>query len=380
MKIVIAPDSFKGSLTSLEVISYVKQSAATHFEDIEIIEVPIADGGDGTVEALVYATNGSILNTQARDPLNRMKNCIYGSASGSAIIGLSECSGLASLTQTERNPLETSSHGTGDIIKEALDDGFSNIVVGIGGSATNDCGSGAMQVLGLKFLRADGSLIERMCGKELRNIASVDDSCLDTRLKDTNITIMCDVTNPLTGKNGATYIYGPQKGADEKMLEILESGMLNYEKLLNAYAKKNITEMPGTGAAGGIGCALHCYAGAKLCRGIDTVLNLVEFDKVIADADLVITGEGRIDYQSAFGKVVHGVAGYAKAANIPVVVIAGSIGDGAQAVFPLGVKAIIPLPNEPMSLESCISNAGPLIKSAADRAFSLIKIGQSMQK
>lgn len=375
MKIVVAPDSFKGSLTSLEVISCIKQSAQNHFENAEVVEVPIADGGDGTVQALVHATNGQIFKVEAQDPLGRTISCTYGNAGGTAVVGMSECSGLALLTENERNPLVTSSYGTGQLIKTALDDGFQDILVGIGGSATNDCGSGAIQALGLRFLRADGSEIKHMCGKELINVASVDDSCLDKRLKDTCITIMCDVTNPLTGTNGATYVYGPQKGANKQQLEMLENGMLRYEKILNKYASRDITTIAGAGAAGGIGCALHCYAGAKLCRGIDAVLQLVEFDKLIQDADIVITGEGCVDFQSAFGKVVHGVSQYAKTAKVPVIVIAGSVGKGVEAVFSLGVDVILTLPEAPVSLEYCIKNAATLITKAADRAFSLIKIG-----
>lgn len=378
MKIVIAPDSFKGSLSSIEVISCIRKSVKNHFDSAEVIEVPIADGGDGTVEAMVYAAHGQLLKADARDPLGRAISCIYGSIRSSAVIGMSECSGLALLKDKERNPLETSSHGTGDLIKKALDAGFSEIIIGIGGSATNDGGTGAMQALGVRFFRADGSEIARMCGKELSHIARIDDTLLDPRLKNVRISIMCDVTNPLTGKNGATYVYGPQKGADKAQLEQLENGMQHYAKLLNDYAAKDISSIPGTGAAGGIGAALHCFAGAKLCRGIDTVLELVQFDRLIQGADLIITGEGRVDYQSAFGKVIGGVAGYAKAAKVPVVVIAGSIGEGAEAVFPLGVNAMVALPDAPMSLQYCIQNAQELMTKAADRVFSLIKIGLDM--
>ncbi len=378
MKIVIAPDKFKGSLTSMEIIRIIKESALQHFKDAEVVEVPVADGGDGTVEALVYATGGEIKKTTATDPLGRQVECFYGDAKGTAVIGMAQCSGLALLSNSERNPLETSSKGTGELIKKALDDGFAKILVGIGGSATNDGGTGAMRSLGIKFLRADGSEIERISGKELINIARIDDSALDPRLKDADINVMCDVTNPLTGPEGATYTYGPQKGADEKKLETLEAGMLHYEKLINEYAGRKISSIPGTGAAGGIGYALMCFAGAKLTSGIDAVLELVRFDKLIEGADLVITGEGRIDSQSAQGKVVHGVAKYAKAAGVPVIVIAGSVGDGAEAVFPLGVNAIVPIPEAPVTLEYCIENAAGLLRKASDRAFDLIEVGRDL--
>lgn len=375
MKIVIAPDSFKGSLTSMQVIKSVKQSALKFFPGADIIEIPIADGGDGTVEAICYASGGSIIKTQARDPLGHLIDCTYGDANGRAIIGMSEISGLALLRDEERDPLKTSSHGTGDLIKQALDAGFRNIYLGIGGSATNDGGTGALQALGLKFLRSDGSEIERMCGGELGNVASIEDSNLDPRLKDASITIMCDVTNPLTGPNGATYIYGPQKGANNETLVYLEEGMQIFERILNKYAGRNVSLVPGAGAAGGIGCGLMCFTGAQLTSGIDAVLELVKFDELIKGTDLIITGEGRVDHQSACGKVVHGIANYAKKADVPVVVIAGSIGNGAEAVYPLGVNTLVALPENPTTLEDCLNNAEKLISKAADRVFSLIKIG-----
>ncbi len=378
MKIVIAPDSFKGSLSSQQVIDIVAQSARTHFPAVQTVAVPIADGGDGTVEVLVRATQGRIIKAQARDPLGRRRECVYGEANGAAVIGMSECSGLALLTQAERNPLEASSHGTGDVIKQALDDGFSELLVGIGGSATNDGGTGALQALGMRFFRADGSEIARMCGKELIHVARADASSLDARLKNAKITVMCDVTNPLTGEFGATYVYGPQKGGTPAQLDALEAGMVSFGRLMNAYAEQDVTAMPGAGAAGGIGAALHAFTGAELARGIDAVLSLVRFDELIQDADLVITGEGRVDAQSAFGKVIHAVAIRSKAVNVPVVVIAGGVGEGAEAVYELGVSAIVPLPDAPMTLDDCIQNAAELMKKAADRAFALIRIGRDM--
>ena len=379
MKIVIAPDSFKGSLTSMQVIAGVAQSAHRFFANADIIEIPIADGGDGTVEAIVHAAHGKTIAAQARDPHGRTIDCIYGDANAVAIIGISECSGLALLSEDERNPLLTSTHGTGDLIKQALDSGFTEIYLGIGGSATNDAGTGALQALGLKFLRADGSEIARMCGQELIHVASVDDSNLDPLLKTANITIMCDVTNPLTGKNGATYIYGPQKGGTPDRLELIEAGMKSFEVILNDYAGKEVSKIPGAGAAGGIGCGLVCFAGASLTSGIDAVLELVKFDELIDGADLIITGEGQVDAQSASGKVVHGIANYAKSANVPVVVIAGSIGKGADAVYSLGVNTLIALPESPTTLAACLQNAQELLGKAADRVFSLIAIGKGIK-
>ena len=380
MKIIIAPDSFKGSLSALEVIACIRESALKAFPDASIVEVPIADGGDGTVAALVHATGGRTFQTAVRDPLGRTIICRYGDANGTAVIGMSEASGLALLKDEERDPLQTSSHGTGDLIKKALDDGYRDILIGIGGSATNDGGTGAMQALGMKYLRADGREIAHIRGAELENIVRIDDKALDIRLKKARITVMCDVTNPLTGPNGATYVYGPQKGGTPDTLKRLEAGMENHAEHLNAYAGYNAASDAGAGAAGGIGAALHVFAGARLCRGIDAVLDLVRFDDMLKDADMVITGEGRVDSQSACGKVIHGIAVRAKAAGVPVVVIAGSIGEGAQAVYPLGVNTIVPLPDAPMTLDHCIQNAAELMSKAADRAFSLISIGRKIKQ
>ncbi len=378
MKIVIAPNAFKDSLTSLGVIACVKEAALKIFPDANIAEVPIADGGDGTVEAMVHATNGRVIQTQAADPLGRLIPCVYGEAGGAAVIGMSEVSGLARLAEKERSAQRASSYGTGELIRQAMDAGFRDILLGIGGSATSDAGTGALQALGIRFLRSDGSEISRMCGKELASVAAVDDSGLDPRLKNTAITIMCDVTNPMTGAQGATYVYGPQKGADKAQLDELEQGMVHFASVLDAYAGRKVSEMPGAGAAGGIGAALTAFAGAQMQSGIDAVLKRVNFPGLLHGADLVVTGEGRVDYQSAFGKVVHGVTRCANAAGVPVIALAGSIGEGVQAVFDLGVRAIVPLPDGPMTLAACIADAKRLVTLAAERAFALIALGREL--
>ncbi len=379
MKIVVAPDSFKGSLKSLEVIECVKKGALKQFPQAEIVEVPIADGGDGTVEAMACATHGRVLPAEARDPLGRTIPCVWGEAGGAAVIGMSEVSGLALLKEEERSATLASSHGTGDLIRQALDAGFTDILVGIGGSASNDGGTGAMQALGVRFLRADGGEIVRMCGGELTNVNKIDAAGIDARLKGARITLMCDVTNPMTGPQGATYVYGPQKGADKAQLDALERGMIHFASLLDDYAGRKVSELPGTGAAGGIGAALVAFAGASLQSGIDAVLERVQFARLLEGADIVVTGEGRVDFQSAFGKVVHGITRYANAAGVPVVVIAGSIGQGVQAVFDIGVRAIVPLPDKPMALDECIADAGRLVAEAAERAFALMALGQGLR-
>lgn len=374
MKIVIAPDSFKGSLSSIEVIEIIKESALDSFDNPEIIGVPIADGGEGTVEAALFESQGEIKKHIVSDPLGNEVEAVYGVIGDTAIIEMAACSGLPLVPANKRDPLLTTSYGTGQMIKHVLDEGIRKILIGIGGSATNDGGAGAMIALGAEFYDKDNKLIKNGCGANLININRISIDNLDARLSDCDISVMCDVTNPLTGKLGATYVYGKQKGGNENSLEMLEQGMLNYETKINELFKKEISKQDGAGAAGGIGAALLGFCNAKLVRGIDAVLELNEFNKKIQDADLIITGEGRVDEQSAYGKVVHGVTEYANKESVPVIVIAGGLGDGYEAVYDIGVKAVFAIPDRPMSLETCMNNSKRLIKSLMTNIFSTMKI------
>lgn len=379
MKIVIAPDSFKGSLSSFEVIQSIKQEAIKQFNDAKIVEVPIADGGEGTVEAALHDSEGVIKTHKVKNPLGNLVEAKYGIIGDTAIIEMAACSGLTLIPVEERNPLKTSSFGIGELIKHVLDAGIRKILIGVGGSATNDGGMGAMCALGARFFDIDNNEIKKGCGENLIHIDRICIDNLDKRLKDCDISVMCDVTNPLTGKEGATYVYGAQKGGDRQTLDLLEKGMLSYEEKLNSAFGKDISCQEGAGAAGGMGAALLGFCNAKLVRGIDAILEIVNFEEKIKGADFIVTGEGMVDNQSAFGKVVHGVTLYGNRLNIPVIVIAGGIGDGIEAVYDIGVKAIVTLPNRPMGLDECMRDAKNLIEQLSKNLFSIVKISMNIK-
>lgn len=374
MKIVIAPDSFKGSMSSKEIIEIIKGVAKRTISPLEVVEVPIADGGEGTIEALVHGSDGHIVGKCIKDPTGQLVKSYYGIIEDTAIVEMAICSGLPMVPDDKRNPMETTSYGTGEMIRHALDAGYRKFLIGIGGSGTNDGGTGAMEALGVKFYDKSGQLLTDMCGGKLKNIDRIDISDLDSRLKSCDIKVMCDVTNPLTGVYGATYVYGPQKGGSPEILDQLEAGMVHYGLILNDLFGRDIGNIPGAGAAGGMGAALCGYLDAELVSGIEAVLETAKFDEKIDGADLIITGEGRVDSQSASGKVVHGVTEYANNKQIPVVVVAGGVGDGVQAVYALGVKAIMTLPNRPMTLETCMTDTKALLEELSMNLFGLLQI------
>ena len=374
MKIVIAPDSFKGSLTSMQIIGIIKEEALKVIQDCDLVEIPIADGGEGTIEALIHGTSYELIDRIVKGPRGIPFHAFYGAAGDTAIIEMAACSGLPLLENDDRNPKETTSIGTGQMIIHALNDGFRKFLIGIGGSATNDGGTGALEALGVKFMDHKGNIMNNMCGGKLKDIGSIDTSNLDPRLKDCDIQVMCDVNNPLTGDKGATFVYGPQKGADKRMLHELEEGMLHYEKLLESLFCKAVGRLEGAGAAGGMGAALMAFLDASLISGIEAVLNFVDFEERIKSADLIITGKGRVDEQSAYGKVIYGIMQYANQYKIPVVVIAGGASEGAEAVYELGVKAILTLPDRPMTLDACIENAEKLMARTSFNLFQLLTL------
>jgi len=264
------------------------------------------------------------------------------------------------------------------LIKAALDEGIREFIIGIGGSATNDGGIGAAQALGVRFLDSRGNDVG-FGGQHLARICTIDAEAMDPRIKGSKITVICDVSNPLTGPNGATAVYGPQKGASEEMLKALEEGMKNYEEVIKRFSGKDIGSTPGAGAAGGLGAALMCFFGASLKPGIDTVLDYVGFDRLLEGVDLVVTGEGRIDGQSVFGKVPVGIAQRCKSKGVKVAAIVGSIGPEAWKVYDHGIFSIMPTVNRDMSLEEALNNAVDLLKDAADRMFRFIRLGMDLR-
>ena len=378
MKILFASDSFKGSLASQQIIAILDEMARKHFPGCETVGLPIADGGEGTVDAVIAAVNGSMETAAVHGPLMEETKASYGRMNGkSAIIEMAAASGLPMVPTDQRNPLKTTSIGTGEMIRDALDKGFREISIAIGGSATNDGGMGAMTALGVRFLDKNG---KALCGagEDLEKVASIDISQIHPAVKDTVFTVMCDVNNPLTGECGATYTFGMQKGADEEMLKRLEAGMKNYAAVIKEEFGIDADEIPGAGAAGGLGAALKVFLHANLKSGIETVLDLIGFDACLEGTDLVITGEGRMDWQSAFGKVPSGIGLRCKAKNIPVIAIVGGMGKNAQELYHYGICSIIPTVNGPMAVEEAMERAVELYTDAADRMFRILKTGMSL--
>lgn len=337
-KIVVAPDSFKGTLSSLEVCNLVRESLLEERKDLDIITLPIADGGEGMTESFMSAfADSEEIELKAKSPLGRDIDVYYAIVSGdTAVIEMAMASGIT--IEKENNAMRASTYGTGQIIKDALDRGVRKFVLGIGGSATTDGGIGCTAALGGKFLGKDSESVE-LCGEGLNDIVSIDLSQLDDRLKECDITVLCDVKNPLYGKNGAAYIFGPQKGADEKQVEILDQGLRNLADISAEYMKKDYSQYEGAGAAGGLGFALVAFLGGKLKGGIDHILDMLSFDEKVKDADLVITGEGKMDSQSLMGKLPFGVA--KRCRHTRVAAIVGLNTADEKLIAELGIAQVV---------------------------------------
>lgn len=384
MRIVVAPDSFKGSLSSIQAANAIEKgiigAAQTCREPVEVIKVPIADGGEGTVEAIITANKGEIVKTRVLDPLGREIDSFFGILpDNSAVIEMAAASGLNLLGDDERNPMKTTTYGTGQLIKEALDYGCKRIIIGIGGSATNDGGVGMAQALGVSFLDEEGNQIA-FGGGELSKISKIDVSLLDPRIKDTVITIASDVKNPLCGPNGASAVYGPQKGATPEMVETLDRNLKHLAKTIHEQLNIDILNVPGSGAAGGLGAGLMAFLGAKFCLGIKLVTELARLEEKIQRADLVVTGEGSTDYQTLFGKVPHGIADIAKKYSKPVICISGSLGKGYEQLYNEGIDAFFSIVNRPMSLEEAMNNAEALLEQTAKNVIKVYLRSLNKQK
>lgn len=381
MKLIFAPDSFKESLTALEICEILERVTARHFPDAETICIPVADGGEGTVDALLRAMDGRRIRTQVTGPRFEPETAQWGLLSDgvTAVMEMAQASGLSYVPLPQRDPRRTTSLGTGEMIAEALRQGVRKILIGIGGSATNDGGIGMLQALGAVFTDAAGQPVPPV-GGALASVAKADFSGLLPELRHTEITVICDVTNPLLGENGATWIYGPQKGATPEICEELEAGMAHFAQVAAAAAGRDIASFPGAGAAGGLGAALGGVLGAQLRSGIDAVLDAVDFSAKLEGVSLAVTGEGRIDGQSVcFGKVPVGVAKRCARRGIPTVAIVGGIGEGAEGLFQLCESTIQTTVSGPMSLQAAMSNAPALYEQAADRLFRAIKIGMHLK-
>lgn len=379
MKFLFASDSFKGTLTSEQIITLLTGAAKKVFPECETLGIPVADGGEGTIDAVMSVLHGYVHEVNTHGPLMEAVVSHYGeSGDGAAVIEMAASSGLPMVPVDKRDPRVTTSYGTGELIKTALDRGCRDITIAIGGSATNDGGMGAMRALGIRFLDENGEELSG-CGNDLARVVDIDISGLHSAAKDARFTIMCDVNNPLTGPDGATYTFGKQKGGSPEILDELEQGMIHYAALIREKMGTDVDQIPGSGAAGGLGAAFCVFLKAEMKSGIETVLDLIHFDELLEGVDLVITGEGRIDWQSAFGKVPSGIGNRCRKKGIPAIAIVGGMGDKAEMIFDHGIDSIITTINGAMGLDEALERAEELYAGAAERAFRMVKAGMRLQ-
>lgn len=376
MKIVIAPDSYKECLSAVQVAAAIEQGFREIFPDAVFVAVPVADGGEGTVDAMVAATKGRRETVTVKGPLGAPVEAGYGlTGDGStAVIEMAAASGLGLVPLAKRNPLYTTSYGTGQLIRAALDAGARKFILGIGGSATNEGGAGMLQALGVRLLKADGREIEPT-GQGLGELAAIDMSDFDSRLQDAVIDVACDVDNPLCGPRGASTIFGPQKGATPDLVERLDGYLRNFAAITLRDLGVNMADMPGAGAAGGMGAAIYAFLGGRLRPGSEIVTEAVGLDAAVSDADLVITGEGRIDGQTAFGKTPVGVARVAKRHNKPVIAIGGSLRSDVGAVVAHGIDAVTSVLYRPCSIDEALAEGGENLRMAARNVASMVAVG-----
>ncbi len=378
MKFLFASDSFKGTLSSRRTAELLSLATQEIFPGCECAAVETADGGEGTTDAVLSAAGGEKITLPVHGPLGGITEGFYGMLNErQAIMEMASASGLTLIPSYKRDPRLTSSYGTGEMIADALERGCRDISIAVGGSATNDGGMGCMRALGVRFLDKDGNELQG-CGQDLAKIDAIDTSSIHPLIKDASFTVMCDVSNPLCGENGATYTFGEQKGGTPEILTLLETGMKNYRDVILNQFGINMDNVPGSGAAGGLGAALMVFLNGELKSGIETVLDLVDFDRRLDGISLVVTGEGAADRQSVFGKVIQGVGMRCKKHNVPVAAITGSMGEGAEEIFNYGVDSIFTTINRIMPLEEALEHAEEMYLSAARRMFRLLKIGTKL--
>lgn len=376
MKVVISIDSLKGSLSSIEAANAIKKGIEKVDKDIEVVIMPLADGGEGTVDALVEGVNGEAVITSVTGPVGELVEAKYGilKETNTAIIEMAQAAGFALVPNNLKNPLYTTTYGVGEIIKDAINKGCRNFIVGIGGSATNDAGVGMLQALGFEFYDEKGELVG-LGGQVLEKIRSIK---VDNRLKlldECNFKIACDVNNPLYGENGAAYVYGPQKGATEEIVKRLDDGLRSFEKVVKKDIGKDVAKVSGAGAAGGMGYGFIGFLNAKLESGIKIILDEINLEDKVKDADIVITGEGRLDNQTAMGKAPIGVAKIAKKYGAKVIAIAGCTTDEANKCNEEGIDAYFSIINTPIALEEAIKKeiATKNMIATTEQIFRLIK-------
>lgn len=368
MKIVIAPDSFKGSLRAAEAATAIDSGITKAFPEAECILVPMADGGEGTMETLVASTEGDIRHQTVVGPLGSAVEAGYGILGDgkTCVIEMATASGLDLVPQGMLSPLTATTYGTGQLIRQAIDDGFTSFILAIGGSATNDAGAGMLQALGLKILDKEKKQIA-YGGGQLHLADSLDFSEFDARIKNCTFLIASDVENPLIGPNGASHVFGPQKGADPETVELLDKNLTHWADLVAEATGIRLHNLAGAGAAGGIGGAFQAFFPSQMKRGIDVVMEYSKLDTFLEGADLVITGEGRVDFQTASGKTPFGVAQAAHKREVPTIILAGSVGKGIDVLYEAGVVSVHSIINRPMALEEAIIQAQALLEESAEQ-------------
>ncbi|MEX2460193.1 MAG: glycerate kinase [Paenibacillaceae bacterium] len=370
MKIIIAPDSYKGSLSAAEAAEAIERGIKRYLPQAETIKLPMADGGEGTLDSLIAATNGRKIQLTVTGPLGHPVEAMYGiiEPNSTAVIEMASASGICLLSTDQRNPLLATTYGTGELIKHALDAGCRNFILAIGGSATNDGGSGMLQALGMQLRNVSGQSVGTG-GESLQYISIIDGSQFDPRIAESLFLLACDVQNPFIGSNGATHVFGPQKGATLEMVENLERYMTSWANVIAVKTGIRVHEMPGAGAAGGIGGAFLAFFPVEMKRGIDVVIAYSRLGDHFADADLVITGEGQIDVQTASGKTPMGVAQEAFKHHVPTIALAGSVGKGIEALYPYGMISVHSIINSPMSLQTAMEKAAELLEQSAEQVI-----------
>ncbi|MCM3261335.1 glycerate kinase [Paenibacillus lautus] len=376
--IVLAPDSFKESMTAKEVCEAMERGIKKGNPNVTCIHVPMADGGEGTMQSLVDATGGTVHTVTVTGPLGDQVEASYGiSGDGSTgVLEMASASGIHLVPIAQRNPLVTTTYGTGELIKACLDHGVSRLLIGIGGSATNDGGAGVVQALGGKLLDAEGKELA-FGGGELGRLARLDLSSFDPRLQDVEVEVACDVTNPLCGETGASHVFGPQKGATPEMIEQLDRNLRNYAGVMKQQLGKDIIDYPGAGAAGGLGGGLMVFLNGTLKKGIDMVVDYTGLEEKVRQADMVWTGEGGMDFQTQYGKTPLGVARVAKKHGKPVVALAGRVGDGIDVLYDQGMDAIFGIMPGAATLSEALANG---VQNVERTSENIVRLMASLNK
>ena len=380
MKIIIAPQSFKGSLTAKQAVKHIADAVHEIFPKSEIVELPIADGGDGTLQTLVDATGGKIKKTKVLNPLGiniESEWGLLGDNNKTAVIEMARSSGLALLDRKHLNPMIASSYGTGQLILEAVTNGCEKIILGIGGSATNDCGVGAARSVGFKFLDAKNQAVSNDVFT-FNKIVNIDRSSVDTRIADIDFEVACDVTNTLCGKEGASFIYGPQKGASQSQVQILDKSLKHVASEIKKNLGVDVIDLEGGGAAGGMGAGMVAFFNAKLRPGVDIIFDALDVERKVMDSDLIITGEGQFDISSTYNKAPTAIGKIGMKYKIPTIGLCGSFGNGFEKLDEFGVIAKSSIINNVSDLETNMKNAGNLLTIAAREQLKAIRLGMNL--